>query len=319
MGSAFSTTSTPLEVDTSPHVVGRRADGDQHLVERAGRGQRQRGIEQRPAAERQQLLRLAQPGRRAGRQHQAGDGHPARVRGEAVAAAGAAEPVLATVDGQVRRVGADHDGHAADRIDGLDGGRAPARGRRRSRPSNAHRPHDLRHDRQGDLLGGGRADLHADRACARGPARRRSARASSSTAAPRLWLATSPINPTPASRAARIDSSSKRPWLDTSTAVAPAGLAGPSPSRLTANPSGSASAATASAIGEVPTTARSGAGSRGSRKISTAPPDRHGLTTVRAPGASGNASSPSGRTRSSRGSPLASTSSDAVRTEPSAH
>jgi xanthine/CO dehydrogenase XdhC/CoxF family maturation factor len=48
--------------------------------------------------------------------------------------------------------------------------------------------------------------------------------------------------------------------------------------------SGSASAATASAIGDVPTTARSGAGSSGSRKISTAPPDRHGFTTVRAPG-----------------------------------
>ena len=65
--------------------------------------------------------------------------------------------------------------------------------------------------------------------------------------------------------------------------------------------------------------ATSGAGICGSRKISSAPPDRHGLTTTRAPGASGKCTSPSGRTRSSTLSPPFSAPSAAVRTEFCAH
>ena len=39
----------------------------------------------------------------------------------------------------------------------------------------------------------------------------------------------------------------------------------------------------------------SGAGTCGTRKISSAPPDRHGLTTTHAPGASGNVHVPVGQ------------------------
>ena len=50
-----------------------------------------------------------------------------------------------------------------------------------------------------------------------------------------------------------------------------------------------------------------------------APPERQGLTTVWAPGASGKSSSPSGRIRGSTGSPVSSASRATARTELSAH
>ena len=50
-----------------------------------------------------------------------------------------------------------------------------------------------------------------------------------------------------------------------------------------------------------------------------APPERQGFTIVRAPGASGNSSSSSGRIRSSTGSPVSSASRAMARTELSAH
>ena len=59
-------------------------------------------------------------------------------------------------------------------------------------------------------------------------------------------------------------------------------------------------AASASAIGVAPQMRTSGAGTCGSRKISNAPPDRHGLTTTHAPGASGKWTSPSGSTAAGR-------------------
>ena len=81
-----------------------------------------------------------------------------------------------------------------------------------------------------------------------------------------------------------------------------------SPARRTASTS-------ASAIGVAPKTCTSGAGTCGSRKISSAPPDRHGLTTTQAPGASGKCTSPSGSTRSSTLSSVCSAPSAALRTE----
>ena len=67
---------------------------------------------------------------------------------------------------------------------------------------------------------------------------------------------------------------------------------------------------TAAAIGVSPTTSNRGAGSTGSRKISTAPPERQGFWTVTAPSGSvapsawALSSSSKGTIRSSTGSPV---------------
>ena len=65
--------------------------------------------------------------------------------------------------------------------------------------------------------------------------------------------------------------------------------------------------------------ARPGAGSLGSRNISSAPPERQGLTTVKEPSLSGKSSDPSGRMRSSSEAPDSSRGTAASRTDPSAH
>ena len=81
-------------------------------------------------------------------------------------------------------------------------------------------------------------------------------------AAPRVWLHTTPTNPTPASSAARTGPASS-PWVATTTAVAPSGPA--SAARRTTKPRPSARPARASAVGEVPVTCRTAGGSNGSR------------------------------------------------------
>ena len=63
-----------------------------------------------------------------------------------------------------------------------------------------------------------------------------------------------------------------------------------SPSSATRQPSWTASARRASATGAVPATTIAGAGITGSRKISSVPPDRHGLWTTSMPVCSGSAS-----------------------------
>ena len=137
----------------------------------------------------------------------------------------------------------------------------------------------------------------------------------SRTPAPRVRLATSATNSTPASKAARIAASSPLPRLATTTAVAWSHV---SDERSTSKSMNSASVATASLIGVAPTSRSTGAGSIGRRKISTAPPERHGFTTTSAPGVSGKSAELSGSTRSSRVRPLRSVSSAAARTEFSA-
>src|SRR6185312_16304341 len=125
-----------------------------------------------------------------------------------------------------------------------------------------------------------------------------------------------PTYGTPVCSAVASAGSSPRPWEATTSASAPSGR---SVARSTANPSGRPSSTSASAIGDSPTTTTSGGGTRGSRKISTEPPDRHGLATVTAPSSSVVAPTPSGTIRSSSGSPSDSTLSPYSRTDASAH
>ncbi len=82
-----------------------------------------------------------------------------------------------------------------------------------------------------------------------------------------------------------------------------------------------ATATIASAIGEPPTITMRAAGRWGSRKISSAPPLRHGLRSTTAPSMAStpSASPSSGTSRSSSGSPVSIARSACRRTEDSAH
>ena len=84
------------------------------------------------------------------------------------------------------------------------------------------------------------------------------------------------MNPTPASRASRIASSSPRPWLATSTAVRPATLWASAPASI-AKPSGPPSCDERIGDRSRADDHHRAAGSFGSRNTSMAPPERHGL------------------------------------------
>ena len=155
---------------------------------------------------------------------------------------------------------------------------APAAARRPDRPDGRRpRGHDLGQDRQRDLLGRAGADVEPGRgvhprprdvvdvergdarprpACGWRPGRRRARR----RAAPRSSTA-----------------SSSRPCEATTTAAAPAAdRAGRRRDHVVAEAARRARRR-AAAIGLSPCTTTSGAGTTGSRKISSVPPDRHGL------------------------------------------
>ena len=97
----------------------------------------------------------------------------------------------------------------------------------------------------------------------------------------------------------------------------PAAAPAPPATSSTSKPSGRSEVGQRLGDGLSPTTSSRGAGTRGSRKISTAPPDRHGLATVTAPSSAGPATSP-GTMRSSSGWLVDSVISPYSRTDASA-
>ncbi len=147
----------------------------------------------------------------------------------------------------------------------------------------------------------------------------RSTSSDASTASPRLRLATSPTYGTPARNAAVSATSSSRPWLATTTADTSAPIPAASPTTSasgTSHPRCVARARSERATGASPNTTSRGAGSTGSRKISSVPPDRHALCTTSLPGCGGSGS---GVIRSSNDSPESISASPCASTVDSAH